>query len=67
MEATLPKKADKSTKADIYLRGRILLVEDGADDRRLMRMQMSSAGGSVVSVLNGRIAVDLATKEPFDR
>src|SRR5580704_2319098 len=66
MEATLPKKVDKSTNAEIYLRGRILLVEDGADDRRLMRMQLSSAGGSVVSALNGRIAVDLATAEPFD-
>src|ERR1700688_419323 len=66
MEAILPKKVDESTKAQIYLRGRILLVEDGADNRRLMRMQLSSAGGSVVSTLNGRIAVDLATTEPFD-
>jgi len=52
--------------ATIHLRGRILLVEDGADNQRLLRMQLSSAGGSVVSALNGQIALDLATSQPFD-
>jgi CheY-like chemotaxis protein len=51
---------------EIHLRGRILLVEDGADNQRLLRMQLSDAGASVTSALNGQIAVDLATTQPFD-
>jgi CheY-like chemotaxis protein len=65
-EATLPAKLDRSVKNEIYLRGRILLVEDGADSQRLLRMQLSSAGASVVSVANGQMAVELATTQPFD-
>ena len=65
-ESTLPKKMDGGGKAEIYLRGRILLVEDGADNQRLLRMQLSGAGGSVVSALDGQMAVDLATTQPFD-
>jgi len=62
----LPKKVEERSKAEVYLRGRILLVEDGADNQRLLRMQLSSAGGSMVSALNGKIAVDLAGTQPFD-
>ena len=65
-EATLPTVLDRSAKAEIYLRGRILLVEDGADNQRLLRMQLSGAGGSVVSAWNGQMAVDMATTQPFD-
>jgi len=65
-EETLPAKLDHSVKNEIYLRGRILLVEDGADNQRLLRMQLSSAGASVVSVANGQMAVELATTQPFD-
>jgi CheY-like chemotaxis protein len=53
-------------KAEIYLRGRILLVEDGADNQRLLRMQLSSAGASVVSAVDGQSAISLATTQPFD-
>jgi PAS domain S-box-containing protein len=65
-ESTLPKRIDRGTPSEIYLRGRILLVEDGADNQRLLRMQLSSAGASVVSALDGQMAVDLATAQPFD-
>jgi PAS domain S-box-containing protein len=65
-EATLPGAVDRKVQAEIHLRGRILLVEDGADNQRLLRMQLSGAGGSVVIAANGQIAVDLATTEPFD-
>ena len=65
-EATLPAKLDPSVKNEIYLRGRILLVEDGADNQRLLRMQLSGAGASVVSAANGQRAVELATTQPFD-
>jgi CheY-like chemotaxis protein len=41
-------------------------VEDGTDNQRLLRLQLSGAGASVVSALNGKIAVELATTQPFD-
>jgi len=65
-ELTLPKRMDRGARSEIYLRGRILLVEDGADNQRLLRMQLTSAGGSVLSALDGQMAVDLATTQPFD-
>jgi PAS domain S-box-containing protein len=65
-EETLPAKLDQRVNADIRLCGRILLVEDGADNQRLLRMQLGDAGASVTSALDGQIAVDLATKQKFD-
>jgi PAS domain S-box-containing protein len=65
-ETMLPRKADQAFSPEIYLRGRILLVEDGADNQRLFRMQLNSSGASVVSAMNGQMAVDLATSQPFD-
>jgi PAS domain S-box-containing protein len=65
-EATLPLKLDQTLHADIRLRGRILLVEDGADNQRLLRMQLSEAGASVSSALDGQVAVNLAAKQQFD-
>jgi len=65
-EATLPAKLDKKAGANIRLHGRILLVEDGADNQRLLRMQLVDAGASVTSALDGHIAVDLSTSQTFD-
>jgi PAS domain S-box-containing protein len=65
-EATLPATADQGVRAAIHLRGRILLVEDGADNQRLLRMQLGNAGASVTSALDGQIAVDLANRHAFD-
>jgi CheY-like chemotaxis protein len=65
-ELTMPKKVDQSAAVQADLHGRILLVEDGMDNQRLLRMQLGNAGASVVSALNGQIAVDLATTQPFD-
>jgi CheY-like chemotaxis protein len=65
-ELTLPAGLERIPKTEIYLRGRILLVEDGADNQRLLRMQLTGAGASVVSALDGQMAVDLALTEPFD-
>jgi PAS domain S-box-containing protein len=65
-EATLPAKLEAPVKNEIYLRGRILLVEDGVDTLRLLRMQLGSAGASVVCATNGQRAVELATAQPFD-
>jgi CheY-like chemotaxis protein/HPt (histidine-containing phosphotransfer) domain-containing protein len=41
-------------------------VEDGADNQRLLSMQLGDAGAKVTSALDGRIAVDLATTQSFD-
>jgi signal transduction histidine kinase/DNA-binding response OmpR family regulator len=65
-EATLPATPDQRAQPDIHLHGRILLVEDGRDNQRLLRMQLSAAGAEVVVADNGQIAVDLMTTRPFD-
>ena len=65
-EATLPATVDQKVEANIHLRGRILLVEDGADNQRLLGMQLHGAGASVTSALDGQIAVHLATTQTFD-
>jgi PAS domain S-box-containing protein len=65
-EATLPARVDQGDRVDIRLRGRILLVEDGRDNQRLLRMQLGDAGAEVTSAVNGKIGVELATTQPFD-
>jgi PAS domain S-box-containing protein len=65
-EAALPVRVNQEAQADIHLDGRILLVEDGADNQRLLRMQLGDAGALVTSALDGRMAVDLATTQTFD-
>lgn len=65
-EAMLPVRKDGPAYHNIPLKGRILLVEDGRDNQRLLRMQLTDAGAAVVIAENGQIAVDLATREPFD-
>jgi signal transduction histidine kinase/DNA-binding response OmpR family regulator/HPt (histidine-containing phosphotransfer) domain-containing protein len=65
-EETLPTHVDHGVQSNIRLRGRILLVEDGRDNQRLLRMQLGDAGAEVISAENGQIGVDLATTQPFD-
>jgi len=65
-EATLPIQTDGAVSHVIRLEGRILLVEDGQDNQRLLRMQLCDAGAAVVSAADGMIAVSLATTQPFD-
>jgi CheY-like chemotaxis protein len=65
-EATLPVTEDQKLAADSRIRGRILLVEDGADNQRLLCMQLAGAGATMSSALDGQIAVTLATSQTFD-
>jgi PAS domain S-box-containing protein len=65
-EATLPATLDQKVDTKIHLRGQILLVEDGADNQRLLRMQLGDAGATVTTALDGQIGVDLATGRTFD-
>jgi PAS domain S-box-containing protein len=65
-EATLPRQTGDTAHHKIVLKGRILLVEDGHDNQRLLRMQLGDAGAMVVSAADGQIAIELATTQPFD-
>ena len=65
-ETTFAALAAPKVHAEIHLSGRILLVEDGADNQRLFQMQIGDAGYTVASAVNGQIAVELATAQKFD-
>jgi PAS domain S-box-containing protein len=65
-ESMLPGVEGAQAEADFDIRGRILLVDDGRDNQRLLRMLLSDAGAEVISAENGQIAVELATTQPFD-
>ena len=65
-EATLPVWTDSAAPHNIVLNGRVLLVEDGRDNQRLLRMQLRDAGAVVSTATDGQIAVDMATTQPFD-
>ena len=45
---------------------RVLLVEDGDSNRKLASLVLRRVGAQVTMATNGKIAVDLATENPFD-
>lgn len=63
VQQRLPAPGPERTKP---ARLRILLAEDNQINRRLVELVMSRQGHEVVSVENGRQAVDLARREHFD-
>jgi PAS domain S-box-containing protein len=65
-EAKLQLQKNEAAQHDITLNGRILLVEDGRDNQRLLRMQLQDAGAVVSSAEDGQIAVDMAMSQSFD-
>jgi PAS domain S-box-containing protein len=50
----------------VSLGGRILLVEDGRDNRRLIGLQLKDAGAEVVFAENGREALQAIETQSFD-
>ncbi|HZK79412.1 MAG TPA: PAS domain-containing protein, partial [Humisphaera sp.] len=65
-ETSLPVAADGEASRHIALKGRVLLAEDGRDNQRLISTILTNAGAEVTVAENGRIAVELATSQPFD-
>jgi PAS domain S-box-containing protein len=65
-EATLPAAVSHAVSRDISLHGRILLVDDGLDNQRLISFHLCDAGADVTVAQNGLEAVDLAGRESFD-
>ncbi|MCZ6795011.1 MAG: ATP-binding protein [Planctomycetota bacterium] len=64
-ESVIEVNAPK-TPAGPRLHGRILLVEDGETNRKLIRLVLRRAGAEVVLAENGKIGVEKATSEKFD-
>jgi CheY-like chemotaxis protein len=69
-EKTAPRAA-AAPQAMVTLRGRILLVEDGVDNQRLISFHLRKAGAEVAVADNGKIALDMidraqAEGRPFD-
>jgi PAS domain S-box-containing protein len=66
-ETVLDVARQASTAQPAVLDGvRILLAEDGYDNRRLIEMVLCRAGADVTSVENGRLAVENAEAGSFD-
>ncbi|MFN0136532.1 MAG: ATP-binding protein [Phycisphaerae bacterium] len=57
---------EHSAKRSKKLRGRVLVVDDGDTNRKLVRVLLTRAGAEVVEACNGREAVDLVAHERFD-
>ena len=62
-EAIAPTPDPHHGAPAIALRGRILLVEDGRDNRRLISYYLSKAGADVATAEDGRVGYEMAVQE----
>ncbi|TAK87857.1 MAG: PAS domain-containing sensor histidine kinase [Aquabacterium sp.] len=53
-------------RAWVFPPARILVVDDGEENRELLRLVLEEAGLAVVEATNGREAIDLAAQQSFD-
>jgi PAS domain S-box-containing protein len=65
-EANLPGAVESQAAQNVLLRGRVLVVDDGRDNQRLISFHLVEAGAEVMVVENGRQAVEVASREAFD-
>jgi two-component system chemotaxis response regulator CheY len=59
-------RQDSSTAETLTARGRILLVDDQPELRRLYRRNLTKLGYEVVEACNGRAAIELSRQQHFD-
>jgi CheY-like chemotaxis protein/HPt (histidine-containing phosphotransfer) domain-containing protein len=64
--ATIGDLRPQSEEAITLPPARILLVEDGATNRKLISLILRRAGATVTSVENGLLAQDAVANDPFD-
>jgi len=46
--------------------GRLLLAEDNADNQRLISMRVQQTGADISIAENGKVAIEMALKQPYD-
>lgn len=69
--APLPQAPDSDRgqagrAAPCRMQGRVLLADDAGDIRELIALALRRCGADVVTVENGRLAVEAATRDTFD-
>ncbi len=65
-ESMLPRSVGGEVMTNLNIRGRVLVVDDGHDNQRLLRMLLTDAGADVTSAENGKIALDMADLQSYD-
>jgi signal transduction histidine kinase/CheY-like chemotaxis protein/HPt (histidine-containing phosphotransfer) domain-containing protein len=65
-EATDSSRASDICSEPRHLEGRVLLVEDGETNRKMLKIVLGRAGLDVSCAENGQIGVELAQRENFD-
>lgn len=58
--------ADETLDEELRIQGRVLVAEDGEDNRELVAAHLRQAGAEVVIAGTGRLAVDAAKSQNFD-
>lgn len=62
----LASPSDAESQRSSPLRGRVLLVEDGTDNQRLISLRLRHAGVSVAVAENGQVALEHLASQNFD-
>jgi signal transduction histidine kinase/ActR/RegA family two-component response regulator/HPt (histidine-containing phosphotransfer) domain-containing protein len=65
-DSDLQGSTDATPTNDILIRGKILLVEDGRDNQRLLSSHLETGGAQVTIAENGIKAIELVPAQRFD-
>jgi PAS domain S-box-containing protein len=64
--AATAQVAEAANEAWVFTRGRVLVVDDGAENRELVRLVLEEAGLEVAEAENGKVGAERALSEAFD-